>query len=320
MWRGVEAGKQVAHDCKWGSRNQQMKRSKVIERNLSTTFLWQSLLFFCQALWPVIAFAMNTGIAQIKLVVALGNLHGAAPGTLKHVDRLFIQPPLTTWLICSPPENGVQINSPSIASKLGILLLRSHGSNHGCFLLFFQQNFVCVFLVWFYVYLLLDFDWPQSSDLQVNTSKKTIQQKTIQKKGSQILGPTEDHLFVFHYKLYKLRSKIKNSSRIIFTNGLWDPWRSGGVSGGLSQPASDPDIDVESNRPRLTSLSKTLVSFKIPEAGHMYDLAASHPKDLPAVRMVRPYNKPLKLIICWYKIQLKVHWTMSWSKKKVTGS
>ena len=63
--------------------------------------------------------------------------------------------------------------------------------------------------------------------------------------------------------------------------------------------ASDPDIESSmSNRPRLTSLSKTLVSFKIPEAGHMYDLAASHPKDLPAVRMVRPYNKPLKLIIC----------------------
>eukprot|EP00434_Breviolum_minutum_P022243 symbB.v1.2.019631.t1/scaffold1616.1/size109294/7 len=71
-------------------------------------------------------------------------------------------------------------------------------------------------------------------------------------------------------------SKIKNSSRIIFTNGLWDPWRSGGV---------------------LRSLSKTLVSFKIPEAGHMYDLAASHPKDLPAVRMVR--QKVLSLLQSW---------------------
>jgi len=71
-------------------------------------------------------------------------------------------------------------------------------------------------------------------------------------------------------------SKIQNSSRIIFTNGLWDPWRSGGV---------------------LTSLSKTLVSFKIPKAGHMYDLAASHSKDLAAVRMVR--QKVLSLLQSW---------------------
>lgn len=71
-------------------------------------------------------------------------------------------------------------------------------------------------------------------------------------------------------------SAVQNSSRIIFTNGLWDPWRSGGV---------------------LKSLSSTLVSLKIPEAGHMYDLAASHPKDLPAVGMVR--RKVVSLLQSW---------------------
>ena len=38
----------------------------------------------------------------------------------------------------------------------------------------------------------------------------------------------------FHFSqvgLKYLRSAVQNSSRIIFTNGLWDPWRSGGVSG-----------------------------------------------------------------------------------------
>ena len=129
---------------------------------------------------------------------------------------------------------------------------------------------------------------------------------------------------------------MENSSRIIFTNGLWDPWRSGGVSGaellkGTRCAASSvetmpfemgwgmgqswvitpniwtvhyqnlqpyfwfrdlTDFDPSSHASdsalaRLKSLSSTLVSLKIPEAGHMYDLAASHPKDLPAVGMVR---------------------------------
>lgn len=40
---------------------------------------------------------------------------------------------------------------------------------------------------------------------------------------------------------------------------------------------------------RLNSSRRSdLVSLKIREAGHIYDLAASHPDDLPDVRKVRP--------------------------------
>ncbi|CAK9109075.1 unnamed protein product [Durusdinium trenchii] len=63
-------------------------------------------------------------------------------------------------------------------------------------------------------------------------------------------------------------SKIQQSSHIIFTYGLSDPWRGGGV--------------LNSSR------RSDLVSLKIREAGHIYDLAASHPDDLPDVRKVRP--------------------------------
>ncbi|CAK8998472.1 unnamed protein product [Durusdinium trenchii] len=62
-------------------------------------------------------------------------------------------------------------------------------------------------------------------------------------------------------------SKIQQSSHIIFTYGLSDPWRGGGV--------------LNSSR------RSDLVSLKIREAGHIYDLAASHPDDLPDVRKVR---------------------------------
>lgn len=55
---------------------------------------------------------------------------------------------------------------------------------------------------------------------------------------------------------------IKRSSHVIFTNGLLDPWRGGGI---------------------LENLSATVVAVTIPEAAHIYDLAGTHPGDTAAV-------------------------------------
>ncbi|CAE7539221.1 DPP7 [Symbiodinium natans] len=71
-------------------------------------------------------------------------------------------------------------------------------------------------------------------------------------------------------------SSVSNSSRIVFTNGLLDPWRGGGV---------------------LHSLSSTLVSLQIPGAAHIYDLAGSHKDDVPAVRIAR--QTVLNLLRMW---------------------
>ncbi|CAJ1421969.1 unnamed protein product [Effrenium voratum] len=78
-------------------------------------------------------------------------------------------------------------------------------------------------------------------------------------------------------------SAVEKSSRIIFTNGLSDPWRGGGV---------------------LESLSSTLVALHVLGGAHIYDLAASHPQDLPAVRDVR--QRVISLLRTWLSEQVIV--------------
>eukprot|EP00929_Paragymnodinium_shiwhaense_P115183 TRINITY_DN83875_c0_g1_i1.p1 TRINITY_DN83875_c0_g1~~TRINITY_DN83875_c0_g1_i1.p1 ORF type:complete len:460 (-),score=40.67 TRINITY_DN83875_c0_g1_i1:32-1411(-) len=69
---------------------------------------------------------------------------------------------------------------------------------------------------------------------------------------------------------------IKNSSRIVFTNGLLDPWRGGGI---------------------LNNLSDTLVAIHIPRAAHIYDLAGSHANDTTDVLEAR--QQVVSLLRTW---------------------
>lgn len=60
--------------------------------------------------------------------------------------------------------------------------------------------------------------------------------------------------------------RIETASNIVFSNGLLDPWSSGGV---------------------LDSISETLVAVIIPEGGHHLDLFFSHPDDPASVKEAR---------------------------------
>ncbi|CAE7848539.1 DPP7 [Symbiodinium sp. KB8] len=78
-------------------------------------------------------------------------------------------------------------------------------------------------------------------------------------------------------------SSVNSSSRIIFTNGLLDPWRGGGV---------------------MQSLSSTLVSLQIPGGAHIYDLAGDHVDDVPGVRAAR--QRVLTMLRLWLGVQRSV--------------
>merc|ERR1712217_24182 len=60
--------------------------------------------------------------------------------------------------------------------------------------------------------------------------------------------------------------KIAAGSRIIFTNGLNDPWRGGSV---------------------LQNLSSNILAFTYSEGAHIYDLAKTHANATASVRAVR---------------------------------
>merc|ERR1719226_121232 len=60
--------------------------------------------------------------------------------------------------------------------------------------------------------------------------------------------------------------KLQGASNIVFTNGLLDPWSSGGV---------------------LRTISKSVVSLIIPEGAHHLDLRGADPADPPSVTKAR---------------------------------
>jgi len=63
-----------------------------------------------------------------------------------------------------------------------------------------------------------------------------------------------------------------SASHIIFSNGEYDPWRSGGV---------------------LTNLSSTLVAVEVPQGAHHLDLMFSNPEDPAPVRAAREAEEAL---------------------------
>jgi lysosomal Pro-X carboxypeptidase len=64
--------------------------------------------------------------------------------------------------------------------------------------------------------------------------------------------------------------KLDGASNIVFSNGLLDPWSSGGV---------------------LRTISKSVVSLIIPEGAHHLDLRGSDPNDPPSVIKAREIEK-----------------------------
>jgi len=64
--------------------------------------------------------------------------------------------------------------------------------------------------------------------------------------------------------------RLQGASNIVFTNGLLDPWSSGGI---------------------LRTINKSVVSLIIPEGAHHLDLRAADPKDPPSVTKARDIER-----------------------------
>jgi len=63
-----------------------------------------------------------------------------------------------------------------------------------------------------------------------------------------------------------MNTNLKTSSRIIFSNGLLDPWHAGGV---------------------LNNISDSIIAIQIADAAHHLDLRGSNPNDPPSVTIAR---------------------------------
>jgi len=72
---------------------------------------------------------------------------------------------------------------------------------------------------------------------------------------------------------------LKSASNIIFSNGLYDPWSSGGV---------------------LESVSESVVAITIPRGAHHYDLRSAHPRDTPEV--IKARQQEISIIKKWLGI------------------
>jgi len=75
-----------------------------------------------------------------------------------------------------------------------------------------------------------------------------------------------------------INTNLKASSRIIFSNGLLDPWRAGGV---------------------MTNLSESLIAITIENAAHHLDLRGSNPDDPVSVVIAR--NHETMILDRWLK-------------------
>ncbi|XP_059157191.1 lysosomal Pro-X carboxypeptidase-like isoform X3 [Physella acuta] len=73
--------------------------------------------------------------------------------------------------------------------------------------------------------------------------------------------------------------ELKTATNIIFSNGLYDPWSSGGV---------------------MQTLSDSLIAIQIPEGGHHLDLRGKHPLDTRAVINAR--LEETNIIRNWLKL------------------
>eukprot|EP00658_Telonema_sp_P-2_P016972 TRINITY_DN16571_c0_g2_i1.p1 TRINITY_DN16571_c0_g2~~TRINITY_DN16571_c0_g2_i1.p1 ORF type:complete len:459 (-),score=76.95 TRINITY_DN16571_c0_g2_i1:297-1673(-) len=75
-------------------------------------------------------------------------------------------------------------------------------------------------------------------------------------------------------------AKVQASSKIVFTNGLLDPWRGGGF---------------------LESPSESLVAVHIGDGAHIYDLAGAHSLDTAQVIVAREQIR--RLLVGWLEIR-----------------
>lgn len=89
-------------------------------------------------------------------------------------------------------------------------------------------------------------------------------------------------------KMYYLESLISNllTEKLCFSNGLLDPWSSGGV---------------------ISSVSKSAIAVVIPEAAHHLDLRASNPLDPTSVTVARQYYR--QVIWDWIRSHKSSHWS-----------
>ncbi|KAI8799105.1 lysosomal Pro-X carboxypeptidase isoform X1 [Biomphalaria glabrata] len=93
------------------------------------------------------------------------------------------------------------------------------------------------------------------------------------------------------YETYKVRPRenwisleywakqLKETSNIIFSNGLYDPWSSGGV---------------------MESISDTVIAIQIPKGAHHLDLRAKNPLDTPSV--IRARIQEGNILRSWLKL------------------
>lgn len=86
------------------------------------------------------------------------------------------------------------------------------------------------------------------------------------------IGPTREDLVVLEYG----GKNLKYASNIVFSNGLLDPWSSGGV---------------------LTNLSSHIYAIIIPDGAHHIDLRGANPADTNDVKQARNFH--INIIKMW---------------------